>query len=111
MRRRPPKIRASPGKVLSITDSNPRVARLYTATGRVQGVWFRESTRRKAEQLGITGYAKNLANGDVEVLACGSPTALDNFHQWLQSGPPLAKVSEVTERTVEVRAFSTFEIA
>ncbi len=111
MRRRPLKIRASPGKVLSITDSEPRVARLYTARGRVQGVWFRDSTRRRAEQLGITGYATNLANGDVEVLACGSPEALESLHEWLQTGPPLAKVSEVTERTVEVQAFSTFEIA
>jgi len=45
--------------------------RIYTISGRVQGVWFRDSTRREALKLGITGYAKNLANGDVEVLAEG----------------------------------------
>ncbi|NNF40635.1 MAG: acylphosphatase [Woeseiaceae bacterium] len=67
--------------------------------GRVQGVWFRDSTRREARRLGITGHAINLANGDVEVLACGSPAALDLLTAWLQEGPPLANVSgcEVSE--------------
>ena len=43
--------------------------RLFTIKGRVQGVWFRDSARREAERLGISGYARNLPNGDVEVLA------------------------------------------
>lgn len=71
--------------------------RIYTIKGRVQGVWFRNSTRREAQKLGITGYAKNLPNGDVEVLANGDKAALDRLCQWLHDGPPMAKVSSVHE--------------
>jgi acylphosphatase len=69
--------------------------RLFRIEGRVQGVWFRESTRRAAVPLGITGYAKNLANGSVEVLACGEPAALDRLTEWLKQGPPMAQVTKV----------------
>ena len=73
-------------------------ARLYTIKGRVQGVFFRASTRRVAESLGITGHAINLPDGDVEVLACGDAAALDQLGEWLQTGPPHARVDEVIER-------------
>jgi len=69
--------------------------RLYRVEGRVQGVWFRESTRREASALGISGYAKNLADGSVEVLACGEPDALDRLQDWLWRGPPMARVTRV----------------
>ena len=69
--------------------------RLYTVTGRVQGVWFRESTRREAAALGITGYAKNMADGSVEVLACGDSAALKRLAGWLEVGPPAARVTRV----------------
>ena len=61
----------------------------------MQGVFFRESTRRVAEGLGITGYAINLDNGDVEVLAFGESTALDQLGRWLQHGPTMAVVQSV----------------
>ncbi len=70
-------------------------ARKFTVRGRVQGVWFRDSTRREAERLGITGYAINLLDGNVEVLAYGSRKALEELQGWLHVGPPLARVSEV----------------
>ncbi len=70
-------------------------ARLFTVKGRVQGVWFRESTRQFAEPLGITGHAINLPNGDVEVLAVGDPQAIDELHSWLRKGPTYARVTEV----------------
>jgi acylphosphatase len=70
-------------------------SRLYRVEGRVQGVWFRESTRREAVGLGITGYAQNLSDGSVRVLACGEPAALDRLAEWLHRGPPLARVSRV----------------
>jgi len=70
-------------------------ARRFTIKGRVQGVWFRESTRRVAAPLGITGYAKNLADGDVEVLACGDVAALDELANWLEDGPRMAQVDKV----------------
>lgn len=85
----------------SITERAPLYARLFTVTGRVQGVWFRDSTRREAQAHGVTGYAVNLANGDVEVLGYGTRDALDHLHAWLRKGPPLAAVTAVTVKTVD----------
>lgn len=75
--------------------------RLFRIEGRVQGVWFRESTRRAAVPLGITGYAKNLADGSVEVLACGEPAALDRLTEWLKQGPPMAQVTKVESQATD----------
>lgn len=72
--------------------------RRWLVSGRVQGVFFRESTRRQAEPLGLAGHAVNLSDGRVEVVACGSPAALDQLEQWLQHGPRSARVEQV-ERT------------
>jgi acylphosphatase len=69
----------------------------------VQGVWFRDSARREAERLDISGYARNLPNGDVEVFAAGTEVALAELALWLQKGPPLSKVSEVLEKVSGVR--------
>ena len=60
-----------------------------------QGVWFRESTRRQAQPLGLTGYAKNMADGSVQILACGEPGALEQLTEWLRQGPPLARVDRL----------------
>jgi len=73
-------------------------ARLFTVHGRVQGVWFRDSTRREARRLGISGHAINLSNGSVEVLAVGPDVALQELalrvqlprqrkHAWAQVKP------------------------
>lgn len=83
---------------------------MFRVSGRVQGVWFRDSTRREAEQLGITGHAINLGSGDVEVLACGSKDALDALFAWLHRGPPLAQVSGVEQRPAEFRDLPGFTI-
>lgn len=64
-------------------------------TGRVQGVFFRAATRRQAQQLGLTGYARNLPDGSVEVLACGPEAAVAALRDWLQVGPPAARVDGV----------------
>lgn len=69
--------------------------RKFRVTGRVQGVWFRESTRREAEKLGLNGYAVNCADGSVEVLACGAPDAVEQLARWLHHGPQLARVDSV----------------
>ena len=71
-------------------------------TGRVQGVFFRASTRRQAEELGLNGHAINLPNGDVEVLACGRAGAVEALQDWLWLGPPSAKVQDVQCEAVEV---------
>lgn len=63
--------------------------------GRVQGVFFRASTQREAERLGLTGYAINLRDGAVEVLLCGADTAVEQLQEWLRTGPPSAKVTAV----------------
>lgn len=65
-------------------------------SGKVQGVWFRASTREFANQLGLTGWVRNLADGRVEVLACGNRENLSQLYNWLQQGPPLAKVEAVS---------------
>ena len=77
-------------------------ARLFTVHGRVQGVWFRESTRREAEPLGISGHAINLPDGTVEVFAVGAPEALRVLEAWLHSGPPMARVTKVDVARAEV---------
>ncbi|TBR37257.1 MULTISPECIES: acylphosphatase [Dyella] len=82
----------------------------FIVSGRVQGVFYRASAREQALALGLIGYAKNLPDGTVEVLASGSESAIDALEQWLRRGPPGARVDRVT-RTVttpfEGRGFST----
>ena len=85
-------------------------ARLFTVYGRVQGVWFRDSTRREAERLGVSGHAINLADGNVEVLAHGVTAALDELATWLQTGPPLASVTRVDVVAAEYEDTSVFRI-
>ena len=74
----------------------------FLIRGYVQGVGFRAHTRHEAQRLGLTGYAKNLPDGRVEVLAVGESAALDALERWLHIGPPAARVEEV--RRVEVEA-------
>jgi acylphosphatase len=80
-------------------------------SGHVQGVGFRDFTRRQAMELGVRGYAKNLPNGKVEVVAEGDKVTLDRFVTVLRKGPPASHVDDVK---IEERPFSgtytTFEI-
>jgi acylphosphatase len=71
-------------------------ARRFLVSGKVQGVFFRASTARTAEQLGLRGYARNLPDGRVEVLAVGTADALESLARWLRQGPPRARVTAVT---------------
>lgn len=63
--------------------------------GRVQGVFFRAATAEQATRLGIQGWAKNLGDGSVEVLACGEQQAVKQLQTWLHQGPPMAQVKSV----------------
>lgn len=83
-------------------------ARRFIVTGRVQGVYFRDSTRRVAESLDLTGHAINLPNGDVEVFACGSEAALDELQAWLHEGPALARVTAVRSEPAAVSDVADF---
>ena len=67
----------------------------FIVQGIVQGVFYRASTREQATHLGLRGQAKNLPGGEVEVLAIGDAAALAALEQWLQRGPPAAKVASV----------------
>lgn len=67
----------------------------FLVSGRVQGVFFRASTRERALALGLCGHAINLADGRVEVLAAGDARALDALEDWLWQGPPDAQVESV----------------
>ncbi len=67
----------------------------YFISGEVQGVNFRWATAEHARSLGLKGYARNLPDGRVEVLAAGARESLDRLERWLWQGPPLAKVSEL----------------
>ena len=65
-------------------------------SGQVQGVFFRASTRHEAERLGISGYARNLPDGRVEVMACGVKPLVEELCAWLSKGSPQAQVSNVS---------------
>lgn len=70
----------------------------FLVSGKVQGVWFRASTRDEALRLGLHGYASNLADGRVEVLAVGDAGAIEQLANWLRDGPPLARVDGLERR-------------
>lgn len=78
------------------------VARRCIVRGRVQGVFFRASAAQRASELGLRGYARNLADGTVEVLAAGAEEAVDAMCAWLRQGPPAARVDAVSVTPVDV---------
>ncbi|MGD8976094.1 MAG: acylphosphatase [Gammaproteobacteria bacterium] len=80
------------------------VCRRCLVAGRVQGVFFRASTARKADALGVSGHAINLDDGRVEVLAWGEPGAVDALCEWLRKGPPAARVDDLDIRSVDLPA-------
>jgi acylphosphatase len=79
-------------------------------SGRVQGVWYRDTTRKKATQLGLKGWVKNLADGRVEVFACGMPDTIEAFKNWLWKGSPLSQVGQVDVQNVPYQTFEQFDI-
>ena len=64
-------------------------------SGRVQGVWYRESMRQEALRLGVDGWVRNLADGTVEAVIRGAPSQIEALLAWTRRGPPLARVDEV----------------
>jgi len=75
-------------------NDTKKCIRCYVS-GKVQGVFYRASTREQAENLGITGYAKNLPDRRVEVLACGAASGLAELESWLWQGPRHSDVTDV----------------
>ena len=78
--------------------------------GRVQRVFYRESAKREATRLGVTGWVKNKPDGSVELLACGTEDTVQKLVEWCKTGPPLAKVTEVTVTEVEPQVFDAFTV-
>jgi acylphosphatase len=74
-----------------------RIARRYLVRGRVQGVGFRDFVQRRAAALGVTGYVRNLDDGRVEAVACGTPAQLAEFAGYLHQGPLFSGVRGVEE--------------
>jgi acylphosphatase len=66
-------------------------------SGRVQGVWYRASTKTKADELGLTGWVKNTTKGDVEAVFEGEEPVVNEMITWCWKGPPLAQVTTIKE--------------
>ena len=77
------------------------ICRRSFVSGRVQGVFYRGTCVRKAESLGVRGYARNLDDGRVEVLACGEAAAVDALIAWLWEGSAASKVTAVDTADVD----------
>lgn len=79
--------------------------------GRVQGVWFRDSTRQKARELNLYGWVKNRYDGGVEVLAEGPEDKVNKLIEWCRQGPAYARVDRVHETREEWKGeFESFDI-
>lgn len=80
-------------------------------SGRVQGVFFRTTTRDRADGLGLDGWVRNLPNGRVEVVCQGPDDGVDRLVEWLHRGPPRARVHRVEVEEVPAdRSLAGFEI-
>jgi len=79
-------------------------------SGKVQGVFFRDSTRRKAMDIGLTGYAKNLPNGDVEVVAQGNEDKINELVGFIKNNPGHSKVENIKISGKIIENFKMFEI-
>ena len=82
----------------------------FTVSGRVQGVFFRASTKQQADLYGVGGWVRNLRDGNVEGVATAEEAILELFLGWLRQGPELAKVLKVETRELELQEFDLFEI-
>jgi acylphosphatase len=71
------------------------ICKKCVVAGRVQGVFYRATAARRAHELAVRGYARNLADGTVEVLACGEDEAVRTFVTWLWTGSSASKVTAV----------------
>jgi acylphosphatase len=78
--------------------------------GRVQGVYFRDSMRQLAQQLGVTGWVRNRRDGTVEAMAQGAPIVVDKMIEWAREGPEFAQVTDVQIEDAENSPFDNFAI-
>ncbi len=82
----------------------------YLISGRVQGVWYRASAGKAAKRLGLTGWVRNLSDGRVELMVCGTEEELKQLTDWLWKGPPLAKVKDIEITPQTSQTFADFSV-
>jgi acylphosphatase len=95
--------------------ANNRVCIRALVRGTVQGVFFRASTKSKADELGVTGWVRNRSDGSVEFLAQGEASAVNVLVEWARQGPPMACVTELVvdasgSMTPDVEVLHAFEV-
>ena len=86
------------------------ICRHILVSGKVQGVFYRDSTYQQAQIFGLTGYVKNLENGNVEIQVCGEASKLDEFVIWLWKGPILADVTGIHSKEIPLVDYAAFSI-
>jgi acylphosphatase len=79
-------------------------------SGRVQGVWYRETCRRVADEVGVTGWIRNSGDGSVEAVLEGEAAAVDRLLAWMRSGPPRAVVTGVETHPEPPRGEHGFKV-
>ncbi|UGA56274.1 acylphosphatase [Vibrio sp. VB16] len=87
-----------------------KVCMKFIVSGVVQGVGFRYHTCHEGNKRGLTGYAKNLDNGDVEVIACGDESSIESLHDWLKKGPRMSIVNQLLSQQLEFKSYKGFNI-
>jgi acylphosphatase len=94
---------------VSVEDSR-RIARKVVVHGRVQGVFFRDSCRREADEAGVAGWVRNEPDGSVAVLLEGAAPAVQKLVEWCHDGPPHASVERVDVEDADVSGATTFDV-
>ena len=92
-------------------DTGMNVSYIAHISGRVQGVYFRASAQQQAIEHSLSGYARNLADGDLEVLICGEQSNIDKMLAWLAEGPEQAEVANIQHQQVALQEHHFFSIS
>lgn len=88
----------------------PKVCIKANISGKVQGVFFRDSTVKKAQELQLTGWVKNTPDNKVELMACGERDHIMELTEWLWQGPSAAEVSNVHWEETPLESFDHFTV-
>jgi acylphosphatase len=86
------------------------IGRRVLVSGEVQGVFFRQSCRREAQALGVSGWVRNRADGRVEAVLEGETEAVEQVLAWMRTGPPSATVTDVEARPEEPSGLRGFRV-
>ena len=95
---------------MTLESAEQHVARVAVVSGRVQGVWFRDSARRRAESLGVAGWARNRLDGTVEVWAEGPRALVEALLDYCRKGPSRAVVEHLTVDEVTPAGLKDFVV-